>query len=169
MVTGVWDECLCLLYLLEKKTLTLPLLHISSFLESRRSQYYAALDEARQSKEGLIRWVSFFLDAVEHTSKKGTKVTQRLIEYDDELRQQKIPQLGRKAKEGLKLLDYLYKDPISNAKTIQAKLGFNPPFSQKIVGEFVKLKILDELTGNKRNRIFCFRGYLRLLQGEDLS
>lgn len=153
------------LYLLEKKVLQHPILYISAFLEAHRSNYYDALNRARKNKEGFIQWISFFLDAVEHSAQDGITVTQKLIDYDTELREQKIPQLGRRAKNGLRLLDQLYEFPYVNAALLQETLQLRASASQTLLKNFMEIGILTEVTGYKRNRLFRFQHYLYLLSG----
>ena len=59
------------LYLLEKEVLRHPVLYVSQFFEQHRRNYYDALDRGRQSEEGAILWISFFLDAVRQTADNG--------------------------------------------------------------------------------------------------
>ena len=153
------------LYLLQKKVLQHPILYISAFLEANRSNYYDALDRARKNKEGFIDWISFFLDAVEQSAQDGITVTQKLMDYDTVLREQKIPQLGRRAKNGLRLLDQLYEIPFISAASLQKTLQLNASASQALLKDFMKLGILTEMTGHKRNRVFLFKHYLHLLSG----
>ena len=51
------------LLLLEEKRLTRPLLYISGYLESRRSEYYDRLQAVRERGE-IEQWIQFFLAAV---------------------------------------------------------------------------------------------------------
>ena len=163
---GRMGRMLILLYLLEKEFLKHPVLHISSFLEAHRLNYYDALERARQSYEGVVQWISFFLDAVEYSAKNGIAVTLSLIAYDQHLREQQLPQLGRREKSALRLLEFLYLSPVVNARLLQKKLEFSPQVSQGLLSRFVEMDILREITGYRRNRIFMFHPYLELLRGD---
>ena len=162
---GRMGRMLVALYLMEKKILKHPILYISTFLEQNRKDYYASLDQARESEKGVVQWLSFFLDAVEQTAKNGINVTQKLIDYDTKLRNQQIPQFGRQAKNALKMLDLMYKMPVINAKKLQENLNFSPQVSHNMLRLFINHQILKEVTGNKRNRQFVFLHYLDLLMG----
>ena len=154
------------LYLMEKKILKHPILYISTFLESHRKNYYASLDKARESEAGVIQWISFFLDAVEQTAKDGVKVTQELLLYDTQIKNDVIPQLGRQAKNAMTTLEMLYIRPLVNAKQLQQSLGFSAQVSQNILRLLTEHGILKEITGNKRNRLFIFHHYITLLEGK---
>ena len=164
---GRMGRMLIPLYLMEKKILKHPILYISTFLEAHRKDYYAALDKARESEAGVLQWISFFLDAVEQTARDGIRVTQQLLSYDEKLKNDVIPQLGRQAKNAMLTLERLYRRPLVNAKQLQQHLGFSPQVSQNMLRLFAEQDILKEITGNKRNRLFIFHHYITLLEGKD--
>ena len=163
---GRMGRMLISLYLLERKILKYPILYISTFLEQHRKDYYLMLDNAREHDDGVIKWVSFFLDAVAHTAKDGIQVTQALLDYDARARKSIPPALGRRTEKGINLLEHLYHNPVVTTGDIQRHLGYSPPLSQILVKKFVDLGILVEMTGQKRNRKFVFRDYVDLLVGQ---
>ena len=152
------------LYLLENKMIKEPILYISDFFEKNRQNYYDCLDQGRKSKEGMLRWISFFLDAVIETSKEGMRTTEKINKLKNHLFQEKIPSLGKRAKNGQKLCEILFQEPIINAKKAKEKLGISAQVSQNLMASFVKEGILKEITGNKRNRLFIFEEYLQILR-----
>ena len=154
------------LYLLEKGILKHPILYISQFFESNRKDYYFMLDNARKNQASVIKWISFFLDGVIQTAEQGIQKTESLIALKAEL-SQKIIGLGRKAKNAQKLLDLLFEQPIIRSKDLTEALEISAQSCQTLVREFVKMKILREITGYKRNRIFIFASYLDLLYLND--
>ena len=156
------------LYLMEKKILAHPILYVSSFLEENRRDYYAMLDGARQSPEGVMKWISFFLDAIEATSRDGVRKTQELIDYDLRVREEVIPRFGSRSKKALQVLEYLYQSPYVQVKDLQRDLQFSTYVSQSLIKGFVEHRVLVEVTGQKRNRVFVFDHYLKLL-GEGLK
>ena len=147
------------LYLVENKILEHPILYISSFFEKHRNNYYLSLDKARESQEGVIKWVSFFLDGVYQTARNGIEVTEKLIAYREDLVENKIPTLGRRAPKAFTLLDYLFSRLVVNAKMLQESLNLSPQVAQKMLRDFIDLGILEEITGHKRNRVFVMRHY----------
>ena len=163
---GRMGRMLISLYFLEKKLLKHPILYISTFFEEHRTNYYAALDKAREGSEGVSKWVSFFLDAVEQTAQDGIEVTQKLLDYDLKLRTEILPQFGRKTKDTLRVLEFLYRRPILTSKQLQEQLEFSPQVSQNMLKLLAEHNILQEITGNKRNRVFMFHQYITLLEGK---
>ena len=151
------------LFLLEQKILKHPILYISDFFESNRANYYDALDRARQDKDGVSHWVSFFIDGVYQTATKGIQSTQKILDLQAQISTQQIPTLGRQAKNAQRLLDVLFNQMIVNSNTITKALDISANSAQKLIASFVKLGILKEITGYKRNRVFIFNDYLKLL------
>ena len=152
------------LYLVANKILEHPILYISSFFEKHRNDYYLSLDKARESQEGVIKWVSFFLDGVYQTARNGIEVTEKLIAYREDLVENKIPILGRRAPQALTLLDYLFSRLVVNAKMLQKDLNLSPQVAQKMLRDFIDLGILEEITGHKRNRVFVMRHYFDIIK-----
>ena len=72
--------------------------------------------------------------------------------------------LGKKIETGKSLMKYLYKKPIVNAHIVQEELGISLPTANSIIADFIKLGILTERTGWKRNREFEFSEYLNLFR-----
>ncbi len=160
---GRMGRMLISLYLLEKKILKYPVLYVSTFLAQRRKDYYSMLDRARKGSEGVVEWISFFLDAVKRSAQDGIAVTRQLLDYDRNIREKLLPQLGKRSARGGALLTYLYNRPQVRAKDIHTHLKYSPQISQTLVKEFVRLNILREITGNRRNRLFVFERYIEFL------
>lgn len=82
----------------------------------------------------------------------------------DKLTTKKIPTLGREVKNGQKFLDFVFKRPVVNANLVSEHIGLSPKASNDLLRDFVKLGILKEVTGYKRNRMFVFAEYLKILK-----
>ena len=151
------------LYLLEKKILDHPILYVSDFFERNRRAYYDSLDYARRDKQGVVKWISFFLDGIIETSKKGIKISDDILELKKDIFEEKIPTLGKRAKNAQKLADNLFQSPITTASSVSQKLSITPQNAQILLNDLVRLNILHETTGQKRNRIFEFKDYFDIL------
>lgn len=155
------------LYLLEHRILKTPILYISQFLEKHRSAYYGALDGARNSQEGVVQWILFFLNAVYQTAEQGIQTTQKLIDLKEHLVKEKLLTLGRQAKNAFRLMELLFTMPVIRASEVQKEMAVSPQSAQSLIKNFVQLGLLKEMTGKKRNRIFVFQRYIDLLAGRD--
>ena len=62
----------------------------------------------------------------------------------------------------LKLLDELYRRPLLNINAARDYLGVTFPTAAKLVADFERRDLLDELTGYRRNRVYPYTSYLDL-------
>ena len=77
-------------------------------------------------------------------------------------RQTLIDNLGRGAANGLKLLESLYSRPIFNVGKVTELLSISPQAANSLTDKFEELGLVNEITGNKRNRVFRFDQYVQL-------
>ncbi len=151
------------LYLVNAGMLDKPLLYTSDFIEKNKSLYYDKLTFARE-KNDLIGWINFFLQAIESIAIDAVKSLNEIIALKEKLTTKKIPTLGRKVKNGQKFLDFVFRRPVVNASLVSEHIGLSPKASNDLLRDFVKLGILKEVTGYKRNRMFVFAEYLKILK-----
>lgn len=62
------------------------------------------------------------------------------------------------------VLYYLYSQPINVIQSIAAALNVSAPTVLRLLNDFVRLEILVELTGFKRNRVFAFEQFFKIIQ-----
>lgn len=61
-------------------------------------------------------------------------------------------------------LQFLYSKPIADAGDVAEALEINVSTALRLIDDFIKLNILKEVTGFKRNRIFAFDDYIKLFR-----
>lgn len=157
---GRMGRLLITLYLMEKSLLTKPCLYVSAFLERHRDSYYDALTAVR-TRHDLVHWIRFFLNAISTTA-QGAVDTFRAIATLKESLQTQVLSLGRRAESAARLLQYLYLHPFTEAGDIARALEVTPATANRLIADFVRLGILTEVTGYRRNRVFHFETYFRL-------
>jgi len=54
----------------------------------------------------------------------------------------------------------IYRQPVINAMQASKHLEITPKYTYALIDDFMKLGILKETTGQRRNRIFVFGDYL---------
>jgi hypothetical protein len=74
-----------------------------------------------------------------------------------------IPKLWRKAQSWHMLLEKIFQKPVLSAQNVKDIVWLSPKAVNDLISDFVKLWILEEITWNKRNRVFAFRKYLQIL------
>ncbi len=161
---GRVGRLLITLFLVSQGLLVRPTLYLSDYFDKHRAEYYDELTSVRL-KHDLSRWVAFFLTAVLRTSDKGIETFRKIVSLRSKIDDRLLPQLGRRAAKGAELMKLLYHQPYVAVADVQTKLRVAPATANMLVKEFVRLKILEEVTGWRRNRRFIFREYVRLFAG----
>jgi Fic family protein len=70
--------------------------------------------------------------------------------------------LGRAAGNGHRVLETLFDRPIVAVADVQATIGTTYAAANNLVARLADLGILNEITGNARNRRFRYEPYVRL-------
>jgi Fic family protein len=150
------------LYLVNTGLLEKPLLYISDFFEKNKSLYYDKLTFVRE-KNDLVGWVNFFLQAVEHTAIEAIQSLRDILALKERT-EEKTRKLGRKFSNAQKLTDALFQKPVVSANSVKSQIILSPKATNELIANFVQQGILFEITGKKRNRLFAFKEYLKILQ-----
>lgn len=75
---------------------------------------------------------------------------------------EKIEGFGRRGANASKLIQELYRRPIVDIRRAQGILSLSRPSTDSLIQAMVEKGILEEITGNQRNREFVFMDYLKL-------
>jgi len=154
------------LYLVSTKLLDKPTLYLSDFFERKRTLYYDNLTFVRSSNN-LIQWIKFFLVAVIETSDKGINTFREILKLKENIEGIKLLSLGKRVNNAKKLINFIYRKLLINVKDVESILKVTTKPANAIIQEFVKLKILKEVTGYKRNRLFLFEEYYKLFANNE--
>ncbi len=142
-----------------------PLLYVSVFFKKHRQTYYDCLQQVRLTGDWEA-WVLFFVDAISATANQAVEMAQQLNQLlvDDKA---KLGQLGRLSGSATQVLEALYSQPIANIASLVTQTGLTPATVGKALdGLEQTLGMVQELTGNRRNRIFAYRAYIDILNQE---
>ena len=160
---GRVGRLLITLLLCQRKVLHRPLLYLSHYLKANRAEYYDRLMAIRNDGN-WESWLKFFLRGVEEVSTEAIATSRRIFALREEHREAINKNLGSGAAAGLRLLDYLYQQPIVSVRMVEQHLKSSFVTANKLVEQFVKLDILEETTGGQRNRRYSYSPYLALFQ-----
>jgi Fic family protein len=150
------------LFLIQKGLLKEPILYISYFLKKNKIEYYDRMTEVR-NKGNYEQWVKFFLKALYVTAEDSLETAEKLIAlYNKNL--DKINETRGKGEVILELFDYIQKNVLIDISKTAKELKKTYPAVKKAVDDLVELDILEELIGNKRNKIFSYKDYVELLR-----
>lgn len=138
-----------------------PLLYLSLYLKRNRDEYYRLLDSVR--KEGdWEEWIGFFADGVTESAGGAVDTAQRLVKIarDDRVI---LQQIGRGAGTALRVHHALQEQPVANSATLVRKTGTSLPSVLNALDSLQELGIVSEVSGRKRNRVFSYTGYVKIL------
>ncbi|CAC9992003.1 Fic domain protein, Pden_3305 type [uncultured Gammaproteobacteria bacterium] len=151
------------LYLVSNNLLSKPLLYMSAFFETNKNSYYQKLMKVRVNNE-LLDWLLFFLKGVEQTAEHSIEILNEALDLKTNLTQTIRGNTGNRANNNLKLLEKLFQMPYIRVEDVREQLEVSSATAKNIVDDLVRVEILEELTKNKRNRLFAFKPYLNLLK-----
>ncbi|MBY6029434.1 Fic family protein [Halomonas denitrificans] len=159
---GRIGRLLITLYLVSKGLLRKPSLYLSDFFERNRASYYDALTRVRMSND-MVHWVKFFLSAIIETAGKGKATFTGILELRQEMDRMAFG-YGKRAENVQTLLRHLYRRPAVTAGQVSELLEVTHQTASALLNRMVEDKMLNEITGYQRNRIFVFERYLRLFR-----
>ena len=158
---GRVGRLLITLYLVSKGLLAKPTLYLSEYFVKHRSVYYDKLMLARTQND-LAQWIVFFLVAITETCSKGIATFEKILKLRGDVEGKRIVRLGKKLPRAKQLITNLYSEPRVTSTDVCNILKVTPKTANELIQDLVDLKILIEVTGNQRNRVFLFAEYLAL-------
>lgn len=141
--------------------LPIPLLYLSAFLEAHRQEYYTLLI-AVSERSAWQDWVSFFLRGVSEQSKDAIARAKQIQDLQTEWREK----LQRARVSGLVLgiIDALFEQPVTSANDIMKRFQVTHQAAMKALLRLEKMKILREVTGKARNRLYLAADIFRIVE-----
>ncbi|MCZ8013649.1 MAG: Fic family protein [Gemmatimonas sp.] len=138
-----------------------PMLYLSLYFKEHRAEYYAHLTAVRETGDWEA-WIAFFADGVRETASAAVDTAQRLVALFARDRE-RIASAGRTANSLLRVFDALRERPISTATMLSERSGASLPTTNRMLEQLRSLGIVTELTGRKRDRLFSYAEYVRIL------
>jgi Fic family protein len=148
--------------MIERGILDEPALYLSAFFEQRRNEYYELLDVTRQTSD-VFPWLRFFLIGVTTMAKEAEERAVRLTDLQRQLRTQLLE--GGGTQTVVRLAERLLDLPYVTASRIARELGVSFPTAQRAIDDLVAAGILEEITGQRRNRVYLSRGVMDIVYG----
>ena len=150
------------LYLVSNDILVKPTLYLSDYFEKNKTLYYDNLTRARTNND-LNQWLKFFLVGVIQTAEDSIQTFKNIIYLRQEC-EPLIMSLGKKVLTAKSFLNYLFSKPVTDAKEVAEQLEINFSTASRLINDFIRLNILKEITGYRRNRLFLFDKYIELFR-----
>lgn len=161
---GRIGRVLILLLMSQWKMLPLPLFNPSAFLEQSRRDYYDHLMSVSTHGE-WTDWIIFFADGIV----QECAATIERIEALERLRTDYQARVHTKQSPAnvSKLVDELFAQPSVTLDDVRKMFNTWPASAQRYIDRLVKLKILREVTGRERNRVYLATEIVDLFSRSD--
>jgi len=164
---GRVGRLLITLILCAEKALQEPLLYLSLYFKQNRQEYYNRLHQVRTEGD-WIGWLRFFFTGVLETAQQAAETAQIILRKFEEDRL-KIEILGRRAGSAHRMHQLIQKQPVISVPSAVKALGVTAPTVRSAVKNLERLRILREITGKQRDRVYVYDPYMKILdQGTEL-
>ncbi len=159
---GRIGRLLIILLLIEWGLLSRPWLYLSAFFETHRTVYYDHLLAVSRRGE-WENWLAFFLDGIRDQSEDAVV----RIEHLRRLRHkyQALLQDERAAERLMQAIDVLFERPILSIRQLEEAMEVPYRSAQRYVEKLEQMKILREVTGRARDRLYQADEILSALEG----
>ena len=159
---GRLGRLLIVLYLVNFDLLHKPALYLSDFFERHKGEYYDQLMAVRATHK-LEPWLRFFLLGMRETAALSIQVFKDILALKERIEREKMPTFhSRRQANAQALMQFLYQTPMVSIKAVTDLTEAQTNTAAALIDDFVKLGILKEFTGQKRNRLFIFKDYVQL-------
>jgi Fic family protein len=158
---GRIGRLLITLLLCEEKILSQPLLYLSLYFKRNRSRYYELFDRVRTEGDWEA-WIEFFMDGVTESARGAVETAQRLSAIASADRE-RLRSTGRGSLTLLEMQRCLQEHPVTTVTQIAKSANVTFATATRALATLEEMGIARETTGRKRNRIFSYERYLRVL------
>lgn len=141
--------------------LSQPLLYLSLFFKQHRTEYYDALQRVRTDGD-WEGWLSFYLTGVAEVSREAADTAKYLLTMFEQHRRQ-IQEVGKAASSALRVHDLLKERGVVSLSSAAQALNVSFPTVAKAVEKLESLGLVREFTGKRKNRLFSYDPYVRVL------
>jgi Fic family protein len=145
----------------ERNVLKKPVLYLSHYFRKHRAEYYEHLQRTRDDGD-WEGWLEFFLSGVSEVSEEATETARKILALRETHRTAITDHLGRAAGNGHRVLEKLYLRPIVSVKSISEITKTSFAAANELVAKLTRIGVLEEITGQRRNRSFRYVDYIKL-------
>ncbi|MBP7710070.1 MAG: Fic family protein [Rickettsiales bacterium] len=162
---GRIGRLLIVLMLLQEKVIGAPILYPSTYFKKHHAKYYQKLDAAR-FKGDFEGWISFYLKAIKESADDARKKAKDIEKLEKQLSKKIIASknFGLPESQANQVLEAIFQFPVISVTELQNSLNISYNTANSITQKLLKLEILKLETKQKRNKLFRFDAYLRLLE-----
>ncbi len=149
------------LILCSEKVLKEPLLYLSLYFKTHRRRYYELLNQVRLTGDWEL-WLEFFADAVTATATQAVDTAQKLMKCSS-VDGDRINKLKRISGSTSLIHRAILERPMTTPKWIQEKTQLSQATVNSCLSKLQTMGILEEVTGQRRNRIYSYTEYIKIM------
>jgi Fic family protein len=138
-----------------------PLLYLSLYFKQHRSEYYRQLNVVRTEGDWEA-WLTFFLEAVVVSAESAVDTARKLSELFRNDREM-LGALGKISGSVLRVHYEMQRRPVATAGWLARATGLSIPTVGAALRALEARSVVREITGRKRNRVFAYDQYVKLL------
>lgn len=158
---GRIGRLLVVLHLLARGVLTEPSLTVSPWFEARRAEYFDRLTGV--SAEGdWDPWLTFFAEGLRVSAEQTERLLLDVLEVQTTL-ERRARDAGRTSANVARLVGLAVEQPYLTVRQVERRLGLTYAGANKLVGQMVDARVLEEAGGGRRPRRFSAPDVLEVL------
>jgi len=138
-----------------------PLLYLSLYLKQNQAAYYRWLSAVRTEGD-WIGWLRFYLDGIYEIADDATRTARSLFARVSEDRETLLATPGATVT-AIQLFEQLPEHPVITMPLVTRLLSITKPTAGKAIDVLLKAGILAEVGERKRDRLYRYGQYLRIL------
>jgi Fic family protein len=158
---GRLGRLLITLLLCAKGAMKGPLLYLSLYFKTNRNKYYDHLQRVR-THGAWEEWLEFFLEGVNATSQEAAETAKKILGLFSADRK-KIQRLQRAAASALRVHEYMQRKPVTSVGAAAKSLKLSVPTVTLALNHMVRLGVVEEVTGKRRDRLFTYSRYFNIV------
>ncbi len=108
-------------------------------------------------------WLDFFLTGVRDVARNAVFTARKLMQTFSEHEQMLGSEGGRQAGTLLRILRAMQKRPLASIPFLCEETGLSFPAISKAINRLEKMKLVREITGQQRGRVFAYVDYMHIL------
>ncbi len=148
-----------ILFLIERKVLTSPLLYLSAFFEATRSEYYERLLSVSQNSQWDL-WLEYFLNGIARMSEDALSRAERINLLIQNWRESVA---GQKPKVLFDVIGLLAENPFWTIKKMAQRLNVAFTTAQRAINILQEKQIITQTDASQRDRVFCANAVMDIL------
>jgi len=138
-----------------------PMLYLSLYLKQNQAAYYRWLGAIRTEGD-WVGWLRFFLIGVAEIAEDSSRTARALYARVSEDRKTLLATPGATIT-AIQLFEQLPEHPVVTMPLVTRLVSTSKPTAGKAIDVLIKAGILAEVGDRKRDRLYRYDGYLRLL------